>query len=200
MTTISNAQGTVSRRGCRRGESRGEPPRTAAARPGPPAPSDLIDAKGEKVASSVAFDTTVTATGNNTGIVVPDNLIERLGAGRRPAVVVNVNGYEYRNTVGVMGGKHMISISAAVRKETGLKGGDPIHVTLTLADTPRELEVPDDFAAALSADADAGAFFAKLSNSLQRYHVDNINGAKTAETRQRRIEKAISLFREGKKR
>ena len=46
----------------------------------------------------------------------------------------------------------------------------------------------------------AGAFFATLSNSLQRYHLDNINGAKTAETRQRRIEKAISLFREGKKR
>ena len=150
--------------------------------------------------ASVAFDTTVTATGNNTGIVVPDNLIDDLGAGRRPAVVVNVNGYEYRNTVGVMGGKHMISISAAVRKETGLKGGDPIHVTLTLADTPREVDVPGDFAAALSADPDAGAFFATLPNSLQRYHVDNISEAKSAETRQRRIEQAISLFREGKKR
>ena len=152
------------------------------------------------MASDIAFDTTVAATGNNTGIVVPGDLIDRLGAGRRPAVMVNVNGYEYRTTVGVMGGKHMISISAAVRKETGLEGGDPIHVTLTLADTPRDVGVPDDFAVALSADADAGAFFAKLSNSLQRYHVDNINGAKTAETRQRRIEKAIWLFREGKKR
>jgi len=152
------------------------------------------------MAPGVTFDTTVTAAGNNTGIVVPDNLIDELGAGRRPAVVVNVNGYEYRNTVGVMGGKHMISISAAVRKETGLQGGDPIHVTLTLADTPREVAVPDDFAAALSADPDAGAFFAALSNSLQRYHVDSVTEAKTAETRQRRIEKAISLFREGKKR
>src|SRR5580658_2910205 len=150
--------------------------------------------------ASVQFDTTVTAAGNNTGIVVPDDAIERLGAGSRPAVVVNVNGYEYRNTVGVMGGKHMISISAAVRKETGLKGGDPIHVTLTLADALREVDVPADFAAALSADPAAGAFFAALSNSLQRYHVDNISEAKTAETRKRRIEKAISLFREGKKR
>ena len=152
------------------------------------------------MAPSVAFDTTVTATGSNTGIVVPDNLIDDLGAGSRPAVVVNVNGYEYRNTVGVMGGKHMISISAAVRKETGLKGGDPIHVTLTLADTPREVDVPADFAAALSADPAAGAFFAALSNSLQRYHVDNVNGAKTDETRQRRIEKAIALFLAGKQR
>ena len=150
--------------------------------------------------ASIEFDTTVTAAGNNTGIVVPDDVIERLGAGRRPAVIVNVNGYEYRSTPGVMGGKSMIGISAAVRKETGLKGGDPVHVTLTVADTPRAVEVPDDFAAALSAEPGAKAFFEKLSNSLQRYHADNINGAKTAETRQRRIEKAISLFQAGKQR
>src|SRR5579863_8107225 len=150
--------------------------------------------------ASVTFETTVAVSGNNTGIVVPEHAIGQLGAGQRPPVLVNVNGYEYRNTVGVMGGKHMISISAAVRKAAGLKGGDPIHVTLTLADAPREVDVPADFAAALSADPDAGAFFAALSNSLQRYHVDNITEAKTAETRQRRIEKAISLFRAGKKR
>jgi antitoxin component of MazEF toxin-antitoxin module len=150
--------------------------------------------------ASVTFDTTVTATGNNTGIVVPDELIERLGAGRRPAVTVNVNGYEYRNTVGVMGGRHMISISAAVRKDTGLKAGDQIHVVLSLAEGPREVDVPADLAAALSADPAAEAFFAKLPGSLQRYHVDNINGAKTPETRQRRVDKAVSLFAQGKQR
>jgi len=91
---------------------------------------------------SVSFETTVAATGNNTGIVVPEEVIEKLAAGKRPPVVVSVNGYEYRNTVGVMGGKHMISISAAVRKATGLKGGDPIRVTLTLADTPRDVTIP----------------------------------------------------------
>jgi antitoxin component of MazEF toxin-antitoxin module len=148
----------------------------------------------------VTFDTTVAATGNNTGIVVPEEMIEQLGAGGRPAVVVNLNGYQYPSTVGVMGGRHLISISAAVRKDTGLKAGDAIHVVLTLADGPREVNVPGDLTAALSADPTAGAFFATLSNSLQRYHVDNINAAKSAETRQRRIDKAISLFRQGKQR
>jgi hypothetical protein len=150
--------------------------------------------------ASESFDTTVEAIGNNTGIVVPDDVLERLGAGRRPAVVVNVNGFEYRNTVGAMAGRAMISISAAIRKQTGLAGGDPIHVTLTVADAPREVEVPDDFAAALAAEPGAAAFFAGLSNSLQRYHLDSVNDAKTPETRQRRIEKAVALFREGKKR
>ena len=85
-------------------------------------------------------------------------------------MLVNLNGYEYRNTVGVMGGKHMVSISAAVRKATGLQGGDPIHVSLTVTDTPQEVTMPADFAAALAADEQASAFFGKLSNSMQRYH------------------------------
>ena len=150
--------------------------------------------------NSVTFETTVAASGNNTGTVVPDEVIERLAAGKRPPVLVNVNGYEYRNTVAVMGGRHMISISAAVRNATGLKGGDPIRVALTVADTAREVDVPADFAAALAADERARAFFEKLPNSMQRYHVNNINVAKNADTRQRRIDKAIALFLDGKQR
>jgi hypothetical protein len=144
--------------------------------------------------NSATFETTVAASGNNTGIVVPGEVINQLGAGNRPPVIVNVNDHEYRNTVAVMGGKYMISVSAAVRKATGLKAGDPIRVTLTVADTPRDVAVPADLAAALEADDRAGAFFVKLSNSMQRYHIDNINAAKSDETRLRRITKAVSLF------
>jgi Domain of unknown function (DUF1905) len=117
---------------------------------------------GEMMAAkpgSVSFEATVTATGNNTGIVVPDEVIEQLAAGRRPPVLISLNGYEYRTTVGVMNGQPMISVSAAVRTATGLKGGDPVHVTLTVADSPREVTIPEDFAAALAADEQAGAFF-----------------------------------------
>lgn len=152
------------------------------------------------MSAGIEFDTTLTATGNNTGIVVPDEVIERLGAGHRPEVLVDVNGHRYRSTVGVRAGRHLISVSAAIRKETGLQGGDPIQVTLAVAQTPREVNVPDDFAAALAAHPEAEAFFEGLSNSLRRYHVDNIEGAKAAATRERRIEKAITLFLAGKKR
>jgi hypothetical protein len=149
---------------------------------------------------SATFETTVAAAGNNTGIEVPPEVIEQLGAGKRPPVLVDVNGYQYRSTAAVMGGRHMIGISAAVRAATGLAGGDPIRVTLTVADTPREVVVPADFAAALAEADGTGDFFGTLSNSLQRYHVDTINAAKTDETRTRRIEKAVALFREGKQR
>lgn len=149
---------------------------------------------------SAKFETTLTASGNNTGIVVPDSVIEQLAAGRRPPVLVDVNGYEYRSTVAVMGGQYLVGVSAAVRAATGLKGGDPIRVSLTVADSPRVVDVPADFSAALEADEAARQFFDSLSNSLQRYHVDNVNAAKTPETRERRISKAVTLFLEGKKR
>ena len=150
-------------------------------------------------AKSVSFRTTLSSFGNNTGIEVPPELIEELGGGKRPGVMVDVNGYRYQNTVGVMGGKYLVPVSAAVRKETGLAGGDPIEVTLTVAEGPRPVEMPDDLAAAL-AEAGVRPFFDALSNSLQRYHVDTVTSAKTDETRQRRIAKAVDLFRQGKKR
>ncbi len=157
--------------------------------------SSKTDARGP-----VTFTTTLTGFGNNTGIVVPDEVVSALQAGSRPAVIVSVNGYEYRNTVGVMAGKHLISVSAAVRKTTGLGAGDPITVTIAVADSPRNVELPEDFLDALNKQPVSKTFFDALSNSVQRYHVDNINAAKTSETRERRIVKAIELFLAGRQR
>ena len=135
-----------------------------------------------------------------TGIVIPPDVLQQLDAGKKPAVLVSLNGYEYRTTVGVMAGDSMIPVSAAVRKESGLAAGDLVEVRLTVDASPRAVDTPADFAAAMAAAPAAAAFFQTLSNSLQRYHVDNVNGAKTADTRQRRIDKAVSLFLDGKPR
>ncbi|MEZ5342634.1 MAG: YdeI/OmpD-associated family protein [Acidimicrobiales bacterium] len=135
-----------------------------------------------------------------TGIVVPPEVIEQLGGGKKPAVMVTVNGYKYQTTIGVMAGNSMIPVSAAIRKDAGLAAGDSLEVSLVLATGPRSFEMPADFADALAANPPTADFFASLSNSVQRYHVDNIAGAKAAETRQRRIDKAVALFLEGKQR
>ena len=149
---------------------------------------------------SVTFETTLSASGNNTGIEVPEEIVEGLGRGKRPPVIVTVNGHEYRSTVAVMGGRYLIGVSAAIRAATGLKGGDPISVNLKVADAPREVEVPSDFAAAMDEHPPAREFFGQLSNSMQRYHVDTINAAKSPDTRQRRIDKSVALFLAGKQR
>jgi hypothetical protein len=152
------------------------------------------------MATSATFSTRLWAEGNNTAIEVPAAAIKTLGAGKRPGVIVKVNTYEYRSTVAVMGGKCLIPFAAAHRKASGIGAGDAIKVKLTLAQGPREVDMPADFRKALKQEPAAEAFFDGLSNSLQRYHTDLINGAKTEETRDRRIDKAIALFLAGKKR
>ena len=132
------------------------------------------------------FDTTLSQTGNNTGIEVPPEVIDELGGGKRPAVVVDVNGYVYASTVGVMGGRFLIPFSSDKRAATGLSGGDAITVTLTLDTTPRTVEVPDDLAAALAA-AGVRAQFDALSPSARKAHVTSVESAKAADTRARRI-------------
>lgn len=150
--------------------------------------------------ATASFDATLFAQGNNTGIEVPDDVIEALGAGRRPPVRVELDGHEFRTTVGVMGGRHLIPVSKAIREATGLSGGDDVSVVLTVDTSPREVEVPADLAAALAAAPAAKSFFDGLSNSLQRYHVGQVTDAKTDATRERRIAKAVQLFLDGKQR
>ena len=136
-------------------------------------------------------------SGNNTGIEVPPDVIEALGAGRKPPVVVTVNGYEYRSTVAVMGGRYLIPFSSDKRAATGIQGGDPIVVDLELDTAPRTVDVPDDLAAALDATPGAREAWDRLSPSHRKAHVTAIEGAKAAETRQRRIDKAIEALTGG---
>ena len=125
--------------------------------------------------------------GNNTGIEVPADVVEALGAGKRPPVVVNVNGFSYRSTVAPMGGKFLIPFSAARRQESGIEGGDAIDVELAVDTAPRTVEVPKDLRAALDASPAAADAWEKLSFSNRKAHVEAVEGAKAAETRTRRI-------------
>jgi len=132
------------------------------------------------------FETTLLLDGNNTGIEVPPDVLDELGAGKRPPVNVTVNGYAYRSTIATMGGRYLIPFSSDKRTATGLRGGDPITVEVTLDTAPRTVEVPEDLATAL-ADAGVRAAFDKLAPSQQKAHVTNVEGAKAAETRARRV-------------
>lgn len=144
--------------------------------------------------------TLLQSEGTATGIRIPDEIVEALGKGKRPPVVVTINGYSYRNTVAVMGGTYMVGVSAEHRKGAGVSGGDEIDVDIELDTAPREVAVPDDFRAALDADADARRTWDGMSYSNRSWHVLQIEGAKSAETRERRIAKSIDTLRQGRPR
>jgi hypothetical protein len=138
------------------------------------------------------FSTTMFQDGNNTGIEVPADVIAALDAGKRPPVVINVNGYEYRSTVAPMGGRYLLPFSAERRRESGIKGGDAIDVELTLDTAPRTVEVPADLRAALEASPTAAAAWEKLAYTHKKEHARSVLDAKKAETRTRRIAAVVA--------
>lgn len=126
------------------------------------------------------------------GIEVPPAIVEGFGQGKRPKVTVTLKGYTYRSTVSVMGGKFMLPLAKVHREAAGVTGGTTVEVTLELDTAPREVEVPKDLAAALKK-AGARAAFDKLAFTHRKEHVRAIEEAMAAETRARRIEKAVAM-------
>lgn len=145
------------------------------------------------------FPTTIFQIGNNTGIEVPERIIEALGAGKKPAVVITVNDYTYRSTVAVMGGKYLIPFSSEHRKNSGIKGGDAVKVTLLLDTEPRTVEIPEPFHTKLKKNKKALQAYEKLPPSGKKKVVTLIESAKTEATRDTRIDKILSSLEKGEK-
>jgi hypothetical protein len=149
----------------------------------------------------VRFRATIEQGGKTaTGIQVPEEVIQALGSGKRPAVTVTINGYTYRSTVAVLGGRYMVGVSAEHRAGAGVGAGDEVEVDVDLDTAPRAVDVPADFAAALAAEPEARRTFDGLSYSNKSWHVLQVEGAKTDETRQRRITKSVDTLKQGRAR
>jgi hypothetical protein len=147
------------------------------------------------------FRAELESTGKNTaGFEVPDSVVEGLGGGGHPKVSVTVNDFTFRTSIAKMGGRYLLGVSAERRKEGGLEAGQVLDVDVELDTAPREIDVPDDFAAALAAAPRAKEFWDTLSYSKQSWHVQQVTGAKKAETRASRIEKSVGMLSEGRAR
>ena len=144
------------------------------------------------------FRTTILSGGKTAaGIEIPVAVVDALGTSRKPAVKVTINGYQYRSTVATVDGTFMIGVSNDVRRAAGVAAGEEVDVTLELDTEPRRVAIPPELEVLLAADPAARAALDKLSYSNQRRIVEPIDAAKTPETRQRRIEKAIETLRAG---
>jgi len=142
------------------------------------------------------FTTTLQLDGQTaTGIRVPDEVVAALGGGKRIPVSVTINGTRYASTIATMRGEPKIPVSADIRAATSIAAGDTITVELERDDAPRTADVPAELADALRGDPAASVRFAALSYSNQRRHVLSITGARTAETRTRRIQRVLDELR-----
>ncbi|NUT02412.1 MAG: DUF1905 domain-containing protein [Hamadaea sp.] len=129
------------------------------------------------------------------GLEVPPDVVEALGGGKRPPVIITVNGHTWKSRVAIMRGRNLLGLSNANRQAAGVTVGEQVEVTLELDAEPRAVVEPDDFARALDADPAARAAYDGLAYTHKREHVLAIEGAKKPETRARRIEKALAMLR-----
>jgi hypothetical protein len=150
----------------------------------------------------IEFTSTLTqAEGMSaTGIPVPSEVVDQLGAGKNPPVTARVrrsggtgDWYTYRISIATRGGAAIMSFSAANRTASGLVAGDPLEVTVEHDTEPRTLELPEDLVSALTAVGGMETFLA-LSFSKQRAFVDPLVAAKAPETRQRRLDNIVKEF------
>jgi uncharacterized protein YdeI (YjbR/CyaY-like superfamily) len=115
-------------------------------------------------------------------------------------VVATVNGYTWRTSVARMGGEFLVGLNREARDGAGVQAGDEAEVTIELDQAPREVEVPEALAAALTADPQASAAFERMAFTHRKEYARWIAEAKQAETRQRRVTQAVQMIRAGKTR
>ena len=135
------------------------------------------------------FKALVIPSGNATGVEVPAEIMKHLGPNARPPVTITINGHSWRSRIALMRGQILIGISAANRAAANIAEGEMIEVDLTPDAEPRDVALPPDLAAALT--AQAASAFDRLPFGLKRKHVTEIEQSKTTEVRRRRISKLV---------
>ncbi len=142
----------------------------------------------------IAFKTTLLgkAGGGPTGIHVPDAVVAKLGGGKRAPVNVTIDGFSYRSTIAMMGGRAMLPVSAERRAAAKVEVGDAVAVTLRLDTAERTVDVPPALVKALAKDKAAKAAFEALSYTFRKEHARAITEAKSDETRARRLAKIMA--------
>jgi bifunctional DNA-binding transcriptional regulator/antitoxin component of YhaV-PrlF toxin-antitoxin module len=134
--------------------------------------------------------------GERPVVELPFDVKERFGRARAP-VRGTVEGAAFRTTVAVYGGRYYLGFNKELRERAGIAIGDEVEVALELDREPRTVEIPPALGAALEKDARAKAAFEGLSHTHRNEYARWIAEAKREETRERRIEKAVAMLRDG---
>jgi len=90
--------------------------------------------------------------------------------------------------------QHLAGVPKAIREQIGKNPGDHIEVVVWKDDTPRVVEVPEEFEKRLEKEK-LLTFFETLSNTHRKEYVRWIAEAKKEETRRARFEKAIKMLK-----
>jgi len=74
----------------------------------------------------VKFLTTVEPAERMHGLEVPETVVDALGGGKRPPVIITVNGHTWKSRVAIMRGRSLLGLSNANRRAARLATGDVV--------------------------------------------------------------------------
>jgi hypothetical protein len=135
-------------------------------------------------------------TGANTaGFRIADEVVEELGGGRRPKVVVTVGPHTWRSSIANMGGEFWLGVSKENREAAGVAAGETLDLEVELDTAARTVDVPDDLAAELDRDPAARTAWAGWSFTRQKEAARQLTEARKPETRERRLLKVLAELR-----
>lgn len=150
-----------------------------------------------------AFEGTLESAGGPgawTTLTVPEDVSKALGGRGRVRVRGTLNGHPFRSTLMPWGdGTFYLVVNRDMRTAAGVGRGDKVTVTLERDDTPTAVEAPEILVEALARAPAAAETWERLPPSAKKQYADWIAEAKTEETRQRRVARAIELLAEGKR-
>ena len=126
-------------------------------------------------------------------VVIPFDVEQTVGA-KRVKVKVWFDGVLYRGSIVRMDGEYLVGLTKEVRNQIGKQPGAQVEVRVEKDEDERTVELPQELKAALENQPETLAFFEKLSYSHKREYTLWIDGAKTDETRLRRIEKTLEML------
>jgi hypothetical protein len=151
-----------------------------------------------------SFDVRLEAKGPGgawTFMLIPFDVAEIFGSKSRVAVAGTINGFPFQNSLLPEGdGTHSMMVGKELQAGAKARAGDVVAVTLWKDDEPRRVATPEDLDAALCDSPRAAEVFAALTYSQKKEYIDWITQAKQAPTRAARIDKAVVMLAEGKKR
>lgn len=144
------------------------------------------------------FHATIQKSESRTIIPLPFNANDVWGVKERHHITGAINGHAFRGPLGTDGQTFYLALGAAWLRDTQLAPGTVVAVELS-PEGPQVTQMAADITAALDAEPQAKAYFESLATFYRKNYMKWIEGARQPATRAARIEKMLSLLKDGKK-
>ncbi|MCU1285981.1 MAG: hypothetical protein JWO13_2331 [Acidobacteriales bacterium] len=129
------------------------------------------------------------AIGNWIIAYMPFDARTEFGKGGIVRVHGTINGFPFATSIfPTRGGRHFIMVNKKMQKGAGVsEPGEVVEFTMEAEAAPKKVVVPADLRKALAKNADAQKCFDELPPGSQRYRVEFVTDAQSAERRAKRV-------------